>query len=193
VGLFPEQAAIRERVGKLAAVSKKGAALEVLDLFGAIGGSSMAAAREGASVTYVDASTSALARARRNFAHNGLDVRSFAEDGPRFVARELRRGRRYDALILDPPSFGRGPGGEVWKIERDLDALLENCRRLLSAAPRFVVVTAHTRDWTAGDLEARVGRFFGDLPGETASGPLEVVARTGARLPRGLFALREFR
>jgi 23S rRNA (cytosine1962-C5)-methyltransferase len=191
VGLFPEQAAIRERVQRLVGAA---GSPRVLDLFGATGGSSMAAAVSGGVVTYVDAARSALSRARRNFERNGLEnIRSLAEDVPRFVSREIRRGSTYDAILLDPPSFGRGPRGEVWKIDRDLDRLLGECRRLLSPSPLFVVLTLHTEFWIAADVRRRIDRFFGDLNGRTESGALELATAIGRRLPGGLFTVREFR
>jgi 23S rRNA (cytosine1962-C5)-methyltransferase len=132
--------------------------------------------------------------ARRNAERNGLtdaSIRWIVDDAVRFAQREARRGATYDGIVLDPPSFGRGPKGEVWKIEKDLDPLLRTCRELLSSTPRFVLVTAHTRAWRAGDLASRVDAAFADQPGSTDAGPLEIRSSVGTVLRSGIFSWRE--
>lgn len=195
VGFFPEQALLRERAaGIVRTAAERGAAPRALDLFGYTGGTAMALATAGASVTFVDASRGAVGQARRNFARNGLGeapIRSIAEDAATFVAREARRGSRYDVIVLDPPSFGRGPKGEVWKLEQDLDALLAACRALLGDSPLFVLVSAHTEGWTAGRLANRLARALDRAPAKVDRGELELRAGGGGVLPAGIFALAE--
>jgi 23S rRNA (cytosine1962-C5)-methyltransferase len=194
VGFFPEQEPIRARISELLEQSKRDE-LQALDLFAYTGGSTMVLARGGATVTWVDSSQAASAWTRRNLDLNalaGASVRRIVEHAPRFVARELRRHRKYDAIVLDPPSFGRGTKGEAWKIEQHLDELLAACRGLLSPSPLFVVATAHTESWTSSALGSSLDRAFGTLPGETEHGVLQLATRRGQILPSGVFALRTF-
>lgn len=147
LGIFPEQRAqwrwIMDKVG--AAVKSRGAAPEVLNLFAYSGGSTMAAALAGGRTCHLDASRGMVQWASENARLNDVDsVRWIVDDAHKFMAREIRRGRTYDAIILDPPTFGRGEAGEVYKIERDLPDTLEMCRRLLGEKPLFVLLSAHT-------------------------------------------------
>jgi 23S rRNA (cytosine1962-C5)-methyltransferase len=200
VGWFPEQQALRARVAervRRAARRKPGVTFRprVLDLFGHTGGTAMAAAGAGAEVTMVDGARGTIGWARRNFERNGLGeapIRSIAEDVGRFVEREARRGARYDAIVLDPPSFGRGPKGRTWKIERDLDGLLRGCTGLLGREPLFLLVTAHTEAWRMGDLAGRLDAAAAVRPGETGCGDLTLPADDGRRLRAGIFAWRDF-
>ena len=144
LGIFPEQRAqwrwIREAVGGAERAS-------VLNLFAYSGGSTMAAALGGAEVCHLDASKGMVEWARENARLNALadaPVRWIVDDAHKFMKREIRRGRRYDAIILDPPTFGRGAGGEMYKIERDLKETLALVDGLLSAVPRFVLFSSHT-------------------------------------------------
>ena len=144
LGIFPEQRAqwrwIREAVGGAERAS-------VLNLFAYSGGSTMAAALGGAEVCHLDASKGMVEWARENARLNGLadaPIRWIVDDAHKFMKREIRRGRRYDAIVLDPPTFGRGAGGEMYKIERDLKETLALVDGLLSAAPRFVLFSSHT-------------------------------------------------
>ena len=148
LGIFPEQRAqwrwIRSRVAEAAA---RGRRPSVLNLFAYSGGSTMAAALGGAEVCHLDASKGMVEWARENAALNGLSdspVRWIVDDARKFMRRELRRGRRYDAVILDPPTFGRGAAGEMYKIERDLKDTLDLARELLSESPLFVLFSSHT-------------------------------------------------
>ena len=143
LGIFPEQRAqwkwIREACG--------GGAPRVLNLFAYSGGSTMAAAQGGAEVCHLDASKGMVEWARANAALNGLaerPIRWIVDDAHKFMKREVRRGRRYDAIILDPPTFGRGAGGEMYKIERDLKETLALAKELLSDTPLFVLFSSHT-------------------------------------------------
>lgn len=189
VGLFPEQTALRERLGEWLR-QRSPSPVRVLDLFAYTGGSTLAAAAAGAQVTYVDAARGMVGWMRRNLMLNGLTdapVRSLAEDARRFVEREVRRDRRYDAVILDPPSFGRGPGGAAFRIETDLDGLLGTIVRLV--APRgLVLLSAHTEAWTDARLASSLERAFDAAPARVQSGELTLEADSGAKLPSGVFA-----
>lgn len=144
-GLFPEQAAnwdfAMEQIGR----SER--PLQVLNLFAYTGGATVACAAAGATVCHVDAARGMVSWARENMKRSGLEaapVRFIVDDCVKFVEREIRRGRRYDALILDPPSYGRGPSGEIWKLEEKLYPLLELCLRVLSDHPRFIILNSYT-------------------------------------------------
>ena len=148
LGIFPEQRAqwrwIRETV---AAAKASGRAPSLLNLFAYSGGSTLAAALGGAEVCHLDASKGMVEWARENAKLNGLaasPIRWIVDDAHKFMQREIRRGRRYDAIVLDPPSFGRGAGGEMYKIERDLKETLALAKELLSDAPLFVLFSSHT-------------------------------------------------
>ena len=154
LGIFPEQRAqwkwIREQVERTSA-SRRDAdgtgMLRALNLFAYSGGSTMAAALGGAEVCHLDASKGMVEWARENARLNGLaerPIRWIVDDAHKFMKREIRRGRRYDAIILDPPTFGRGAGGEMYKIERDLKETLSLVRELLSDRPLFVLFSSHT-------------------------------------------------
>jgi len=121
--------------------------VKVLCLFGHTGLATLAAAEAGAEVTHVDASRKAVAWARENQKLSGLEerpIRWIVEDAMTFVRREARRGNRYDALMVDPPRFGRGPDGEIWKLDESLPELLGACGKLLSASPMFVLLNVYT-------------------------------------------------
>lgn len=153
VGVFPEQRDQWNWIRRVLTASRRfrTGPPTVLNLFAYSGGATLAAARCGAEVCHVDASRGMVAWARENADLNGLEkapIRWIVEDVRRFLRREVRRGRRYDAIILDPPSFGRGPGGEVFKIEEDIQPTLEGCRELLSSQPLFLLLTCHTPGWT---------------------------------------------
>ena len=153
LGIFPEQRAqwkwIRGKVEEVDEVEKveRGRRVSVLNLFAYSGGSTMAAALGGAEVCHLDASKGMVEWARENARLNGLGespIRWIVDDAHKFMKREIRRGRRYDAIILDPPTFGRGAGGEMYKIERDLKETLGLVKDLLSETPRFVLFSSHT-------------------------------------------------
>lgn len=166
LGIFPEQREswrwIRETV------SASGRRLSVLNLFAYSGGSTMAAALAGADVCHLDASQGMVDWARKNAELNGLKahpIRWIADDVRKFLTREVKRGRKYDAVILDPPSFGRGARGEVFKLERDLPETLSLCRQVLSDNPSFVLLSAHTPGVTPMVLK----HLLADAIGETAA------------------------
>ena len=144
-GLFPEQAVNWERMASL--IRKSGRPVKVLNLFGYTGGATLVCAAAGARVTHVDASRGMVAWGKENAAASGLGdwpVRWLVDDCGKFAAREQRRGNTYDGIVMDPPSYGRGPGGEVWKLEEQLYALLEQCAVLLSDNPLFFAVNSYT-------------------------------------------------
>ena len=145
-GLFPEQAYNWERIQGLCQKKTSGK-LKVLNLFGYTGAATVAAAITGAHVTHVDSSRGMTEICRRNVALNNIpkeSVRFIVEDCLKFVQRELRRGNTYDAIIMDPPSFGRGTGGEVWKLETHIDPLVAECCKLLSKNPAFFLLNSYT-------------------------------------------------
>jgi 23S rRNA (cytosine1962-C5)-methyltransferase len=194
LGLFPEQQANWAWIARqaVAAGAARGAAPKVLNLFAYTGGSTLAAALAGAEVCHVDAARSVVARARRNAqrAAAGLPVRWLVEDALRFCRREVQRGQRYDAVILDPPSFGRGPRGEAWVIGRDLPRLLDLCGQLTGGCPAFALASCHTPGIEADALAAalRVGLPPRGGTPEVACGDLTLVADDGRLLPSGCFA-----
>lgn len=185
LGVFPEQAAHWDWLDRQ--IREAGRPVNVLALFGYTGLATLAAAAAGASVTHVDASKKAVDWARENQALSGLadrPIRWIVDDAMKYVKREIRRGVRYDAFILDPPKFGRGPNGEVWKLEEALPSLLESLREVSSPKPLFVILTVYgsrasglslsnaldgmTREWRDG--------------GATDSGELAIVEKSAGRI-----------
>lgn len=153
-GLFPEQAVNWDRMIDL--VKSANRPINALNLFAYTGGASVALASVGASVTHVDASKGMVERARENMALSGLancPVRYIVDDCFKFVQREIRRGKKYDAIVLDPPSYGRGPNGEMWKIENDLFGFLKECNKVLSDNPLFVLINSYTTGLQASVLK----------------------------------------
>ena len=159
----------------------------VLNLFAYSGGSTMASALGGAEVCHLDASKGMVEWARENARLNGLGdapIRWIVDDAHKFMKREIRRGRRYDAVILDPPTFGRGAGGEMYKIERDLKETLSLVRDLLSDRPRFVLFSSHTPGLSpivAGNI---LGQLWPDARLESGEMTLDGV---GLKCPSGIF------
>ena len=155
VGVFPEQAPNWDWLDKR--IRSAGRPLKVLNLFAYTGGSTLAAAAAGAEVTHVDASKSVVRWARGNAAASGLEdapIRWIHEDALKFVQREIKRGRRYDGVILDPPSYGHGPNGEPWKISRDLPALLEACAAVTAEQRQLMLLTCHSPGYGPAEVEA---------------------------------------
>ena len=148
-GLFPEQAVNWDWCAELIRrrVSVSDQPVKVLNLFAYTGGATVSAAAAGAAVTHVDSSKGMVTWARENAALSGLQdapIRYLVDDCGKFVQREIRRGNTYDAIILDPPSYGRGPKGEIWKMEDNIYAFLLDCARLLSSRPLFVLLNSYT-------------------------------------------------
>lgn len=189
LGFFPDMAPVwswlREQVAPLPAP-------QFLNLFGYTGVGSLALAARGAQVVHVDASKKSVEAARRNAALAGLDdrpVRWIVDDAAKFVAREVRRGRRYDAILLDPPKFGRGPEGEVWKLEEHLPALIADCRRLLDGESRALFLTVYAVRMSALAIGELLAQALGDLGGTVDCGELGVREEArGLTLPTAIFA-----
>ncbi|MGO8691332.1 MAG: class I SAM-dependent methyltransferase [Thermoguttaceae bacterium] len=184
LGLFPEQAA---NWPWIAAQVAPAPAMRVLNLFAYTGGSTLAAAAAGAEVVHVDAAKNIVAWARRNAALSGLGrapIHWIAEDALKFVKRELRRENRYDAVILDPPSYGHGAHGEVWRLSKHLPRLLELCGQLTAGRRRFMLLTCHTPDFEP----TRLARMMADALDCDAidAQPLTIRAATGRQLPSGV-------
>ena len=149
-GLFPEQAVNWEWSGNLIREAKKknpGKEIKVLNLFAYTGGATVACADAGAAVTHVDASKGMVTWAKENAAASGLanaPIRYLVDDCVKFVEREIRRGNHYDAIIMDPPSYGRGPKGEIWKIEEKIFPLVQLCTKVLADKPLFFLINCYT-------------------------------------------------
>ncbi|MCX7864433.1 MAG: class I SAM-dependent methyltransferase, partial [Novosphingobium sp.] len=163
-----------------------------LNLFGYTGLGTLALSGFGP-VTHVDASKKAVAQARENAALSGMEalpIRWLVDDAAKFAAREVRRGRRYDGIILDPPKFGRGPQGEVWRLEEGLPKLIADCRRLLDAQSRFLFLTVYAVRMSSLALAGLLAEHFGDLPGIIEHGELAVreEGEGGRLLPTAIFA-----
>lgn len=144
-GLFPEQAVNWDLFGRL--LRNTGRPVRVLNLFAYTGGATLACAAAGAEVCHVDASKGMVSWARENAALSGLSekpVRWIVDDCEKFVAREIRRGSRYDAVIMDPPSYGRGPSGEIWKLEEQIYSLVQLCAQVLNDSPLFFALNSYT-------------------------------------------------
>lgn len=162
-----------------------------LNLFGYTGVGTLALSGFGP-VTHVDASKKSVAQARANAALSGMTerpVRWIVDDAAKFTAREVRRGRRYDGIILDPPKFGRGPEGEVWRLEEHLPGLVADCRKLLDADSRFLFLTVYAVRMSSLAIAGLLAELFADLPGTIEHGELAVREDEGGRLlPTAIFA-----
>ena len=184
LGVFAEQADNWDWISeRLRGVRRP---LTVLNLFGYTGGSTLAAAAAGAEVVHVDAARNVVAWARRNAELSGLadaPIRWITEEAMKFVGREIRRGNRYDAVILDPPSYGHGPRGEVWRLSKHLAGLVSMCGELTAGRCRWLLLTCHTPKF---DLPRLAGLVSGALgAGRITARPLTLEAATGRRLPSG--------
>ncbi len=162
MGLFPEQLVNWQWTDEL--IRKSNREIKVLNLFAYTGGASIAALSSGASVCHVDASKGMIAHAKDNAGLSGLadkPIRYIIDDCMKFVEREIRRGNRYDAIIMDPPSYGRGPGGEVWKIETELYKFVNRCVEVLSDEPLFVLLNSYTTGLSASTMQNVLDLTFG--------------------------------
>ena len=191
-GLFPEQAVNWEAM--TAMIRQAGRPVRVLNLFGYTGGATLACAAAGAQVTHVDASKGMVAWGRENAVASGLSdrpIRWLVDDCGKFVQREQRRGKTYDAILMDPPSYGRGPGGEVWKLEEQIYPLVEQCAALLSDKPLFFIINAYTAGLSPSVMRYILGVLLEKRFGGTASAD-EIglpVANSGLTLPCGATAI----
>ena len=165
---------------------------EMLNLFGYTGVGTLALAAKGARVTHVDASKKSVEAGKENAALSGMEdhpIRWLVDDAAKFVAREVRRGRRYDGIILDPPKYGRGPAGEVWRLEEGLPALIADCRRLLDAESRFLVLTVYAVRMSALAIGELLNQALADLGDRVECGDMAVREETrGLLLPTAIFA-----
>jgi 23S rRNA (cytosine1962-C5)-methyltransferase len=190
-GLFPEQAANWDWFSDL--IRNAHRPIKALNLFAYTGGATVAAAKAGASVVHVDAAKGMVAQAKENAALSGLadaPIRYIVDDCKKFVEREIRRGNKYDAVIMDPPSYGRGPSGEVWKIEDSVDELITLTSQLLSNDPLFFLVNSYTTGLSPAAMQYILGlkvvsRYGGKLESEELG--LRVSA-TGLAIPCGASA-----
>lgn len=162
-GVFPEQAANWDWFSEL--IRNAGRPIKVLNLFAYTGGATLSALAAGASVAHVDASKGMVNWAKENAVSSGLadkNVRWLVDDCMKFVAREIRRGNHYDAIIMDPPSYGRGPKGEIWKIEEAIYPFLKSCAELLSDDPLFFLLNSYTTGLQAGVLSFMLQDILAD-------------------------------
>ena len=181
--MAPQWAWMRERLE---------AGSEALNLFGYTGVGTLAMSAAGASLVHVDASKKSVEAGKQNAALAGMaerPIRWIVEDAGKFVAREVRRGRRYDGIILDPPKYGRGPAGEVWKLEEGLPGLVADCRKLLDADSRFLVLTVYAVRMSALAIGELLNQLLGDLGGTIECGDMAVREEArGLLLPTAIFA-----
>ena len=190
-GLFPEQAVNWDDMAEL--IRSAGRPVKVLNLFAYTGGATLACLSAGANVCHVDASKGMTQWARENAASSGLDKlpqRWIVDDCIKFVQREIRRGNRYDAVIMDPPSYGRGPGGEVWKLEEQVYSLVELCAQVLTDDPLFFNINSYTTGLSPSVMNYLNGailrpKFGGTITADEIGLP---VTETGLILPCGATA-----
>jgi 23S rRNA (cytosine1962-C5)-methyltransferase len=186
LGFFPDMAPQWDWMQSQAADA------EVLNLFGYTGVGTLLLSEAGARLVHVDASKKSVEQGKDNAKLSSLDhrpIRWIVDDASKFTAREVRRGRRYDGILLDPPKFGRGPEGEVWRLEENLAPLLADCRKLVDAKSRFVVLTVYAVRMSALAIGELMKQMFGDLGGTVEMG--EMAVREEARglfLPTAIFA-----
>ena len=189
-GLFPEQAANWNWFSQLIADAvSKGRQVKVLNLFAYTGGATLAAAAAGASVTHVDASKGMVTWAKENAISSGLKdapIRWLVDDCIKFVEREIRRGNHYDAIIMDPPSYGRGPKGEIWKIEESVYPLIQLCSQILTDNPLFFLINSYTTGLQPAVLSYMISTVLGTANGTITASEIGLpVSSNGLVLPCG--------
>jgi 23S rRNA (cytosine1962-C5)-methyltransferase len=183
MGVFPEQAPHWEWISQ--EINQSTRQIQVLNLFGYTGIATLVAAQAGAKVTHVDASKHSIRLARENQNLAGMNdypIRWIVDDVLKFVQREVRRGIKYDAIIMDPPKFGRGPKGEVWEFFKLIPYLLESCRNILSERPSFIVITAYAIQASSLSLYYSVESSFKGYGGELSCGELALQEKSAGRL-----------
>lgn len=189
-GVFPEQE--QNWLFIKSKIKNANRPIKVLNLFGYTGGATLAALSAGAEVTHVDGSKSAITWAKENAELSGLDkkpVRWIIDDARKFVMREIKRGGKYDGIIMDPPSFGRGGKGEIWKIETDFIKLLEECSKILSDKPLFFLINGYAAGYSSNAYYNSLKPIMGKYGGEFEIGELNIEESKGGRLlPCGIFA-----
>lgn len=181
-GIFPEQAINWEKMMEL--IKNANREVKVLNLFAYTGGASVACASVGARVTHVDASKGMVERAKQNASLNGINtIRYIVDDCKKFIEREIRRGQTYDAIIMDPPSYGRGPSGEMWKIEDNLFAFVKLTKQVLSDKPLFVLINSYTTGLQPGVIANILKLVFGK--NDVEADEIGVETEEGIVLPCG--------
>ena len=193
-GLFPEQAVNWDFMADK--IRNAGRPISVLNLFAYTGGATIACAEAGAKVCHVDASKGMVSWAKENAQLSGLadkPIRWIVDDCKKFVEREIRRGNKYDAIVMDPPSYGRGPGGEVWKLEEAVYPLVELCSQVLSDKPLFFLLNSYTTGLSPSVMEYIIGFTVGKkYKGKLSSSEIGLpVTKTGFVLPCGSTAMWE--
>ena len=189
-GLFPEQAANWDIMQDLIKNAKRD--IKVLNLFAYTGGATVACAKAGAHVTHVDAAKAMVERAKENVSLSGVDtthVRYIVDDCLKFIQREIKRGNKYDAIIMDPPSYGRGANGEVWKIENSIHDLVIKCREVLSDNPLFFLINSYTTGLQPTVMENILKMSLRGLNGKFDSYEVGLPTDEGINLPCGCSAL----
>ena len=188
LGVFPEHSTLWGDMTTLIQKQKKPP--RILNLFAYSGGATLAAAKAGASVCHLDASKGMVAWARENAALNKLEnapIRWIVDDVIKFLKREERRGSLYDGIILDPPSFGRGSNGEVFKIETNLEEILSLCYTILKEKPLFILFTSHTQGMSPLVMEHLLKQMMHKKKGNISSGEMIIPSEKGLSLPCGSF------
>ncbi len=196
VGLFPEQLSnwewMEKKIQEASSSNNFSDSISVLNLFAYTGGATLACAKAGAEVCHVDGSKSAVVWARENAELSRLSdkpIRWMIEDVLTFLKREIKRGRKYDALIMDPPSFGHGPKDELWKIEESFFELMKLCGEILSDEPLFVLINGYTAGYSAITYENNLKDLMKKYGGKIESGELTIEESSSDRLlPCGIFA-----
>lgn len=192
-GVFPEQAANWADIIEIIKNSKR--EISVLNLFAYTGGATLACMSAGAKVCHVDAAKSMCERAKENVHSSKLDktkVRYIVDDCVKFVEREIRRGNKYDAIIMDPPSYGRGPKGELWKIEENIFSLVKLTKNVLSQKPLFFLLNSYTTGLQPTVMKNVIDIVFDDINHNTNAYELGLTSDEGIVLPCGCSALAEF-
>ena len=196
-GVFPEQASnwdwLRSVIKSAGKSTKQKEKVSVLNLFGYTGGASLACAQAGANVCHVDGSKTAIGWARDNAVLNSLEnapIRWILDDAVKFVEREIKRGHKYDGVIMDPPAFGHGPNGEMWQIEKDFLYLIDLCEKILSDNPLFVLVNGYASGYSSIAYENNLLRLKDKFGGKIEKGELTITetGKGGRLLPCGIFA-----
>lgn len=188
-GLFPEQAVNWDKTSSL--IKNSGRRIKVLNLFAYTGGASVACAKAGAEVVHVDAAKGMVERAGENARLSGINtgIRYIVDDCKKFVAREIKRGNKYDAIIMDPPSYGRGPSGETWKIEDSLYEFVKTCVSLLSDNPLFMLINSYTTGLQPMVLNNILKLTTEGFNGKVESYEVGIATEEGIPLPCGASGL----
>lgn len=197
IGIFPEQAPewqwIQDKLKEAKIEKFKDKEINVLNLFGYTGIASLAATQSNSKVTHVDASRQIVEWARENQKLSGMEdapIRWIVDDVIKFLKKEIKRGVKYDAIIMDPPSYGKGPKGEVWKIEEKLPHLLDACREILSDKPLFVILNMYSTELSSLSISNLLADMTRDLGGVTQQGELAIKQESSNRLlPMSIFSI----